>query len=165
VHVDSPFKTLDDLRGKTFAFTDPQSNTGKLVPTYMLAKMKETPDSFFGKYIFTYAHDKSIKAVADKIVSGAAVDSLIWDFYNKTNPDITAKTKLILKSPPYGIPPVVVSSGIDSKTKNKLKNIFLNLHKNEEGKRILKGMLIDKFVKIEDKSYHSIRKMIAWIEK
>lgn len=38
VHKDSPIKSLTDLKGKTFAFTDPKSNTGKLVPTYMIAK-------------------------------------------------------------------------------------------------------------------------------
>jgi phosphonate transport system substrate-binding protein len=34
VNKDSPHKKLEDLSGKTFAFTDPESNTGKLVPTY-----------------------------------------------------------------------------------------------------------------------------------
>ncbi len=32
----SPANSLEDLRGKRFAFTDPMSNTGKLAPTYML---------------------------------------------------------------------------------------------------------------------------------
>ena len=43
--------SLKDLRGRRFAFTDPLSNTGALVPTYMLAKMGETPVSFFQKVI------------------------------------------------------------------------------------------------------------------
>jgi len=161
VNIDSPVTTFDELRGKTFAFADPRSNTGKLVPTYMLAKMNETPDSFFDKYIFTYAHNKSIKAVGDKLVDGAAVDSLIWDYYNKTKPEVTSKTKIILKSLPYGIPPFVVSSGIDPETKNKLRDIFLSLHKDEKSKKVLKKMMIDKFVLVDDSQYGSIRKMIG----
>ncbi len=43
----SRFSSFEELRGKRFAFTDPLSNTGKLVPTYMLAKMNETPEKFF----------------------------------------------------------------------------------------------------------------------
>jgi pimeloyl-ACP methyl ester carboxylesterase len=39
----SPVRAFAELRGKSFAFTDPLSNTGKLVPTYMLARMNETP--------------------------------------------------------------------------------------------------------------------------
>jgi phosphonate transport system substrate-binding protein len=34
VNKTSQFKQLEDLRGRIFAFTDPDSNTGKLVPTY-----------------------------------------------------------------------------------------------------------------------------------
>lgn len=33
VNQNSAFRNFMDLRGKTFAFTDPESNTGKLVPT------------------------------------------------------------------------------------------------------------------------------------
>ncbi|MDP3298135.1 MAG: phosphate/phosphite/phosphonate ABC transporter substrate-binding protein [Thermodesulfovibrionia bacterium] len=164
VPVDSPVKTFEELRGKTFAFTDPGSNTGKLVPAHMLFKMNETPDSFFKEYIFTYDHDKSIKAVAKKIVDGASVDSLIWDYYNKFNPELTSKTKIILKSPPYGITPVVVPPGLDPEIKNKLRKIFLDIHKDEEGKKILEGMMIDKFVAGNDASYNSIRGIIASME-
>jgi phosphonate transport system substrate-binding protein len=59
VPVNSLVKSFEELRGKTFAFADPGSNTGKLFPTYMLSLMKETPDSFFERYIYTYAHEKT----------------------------------------------------------------------------------------------------------
>lgn len=165
VPSDSPAKKFDDLRGKTFAFTDPKSNTGKLVPTYILAMMGETPDSFFKEYRFTYAHDKSIKAVALKMVDGAAVDSLIWEYADKTNPKYTSKTRIILKSPPYGIPPFVARRGLAPETTNNLKQVLLNLHKEEKGRKILKGMMIDKFVEGDDSAYDSVREMKAWIEK
>jgi phosphonate transport system substrate-binding protein len=159
VRSDSPIKRLDDLRGKTFAFTDPDSNTGKIVPEYLLAGMKETPGTFFKKYVFTYAHDKSIKAVADGLVDGAAVDSLVWEYLSRTEPEYTSKTKIILKSPPYGIPPVVVRPGLDARTKERLKNIFLGIDKDEAGREILKGMMIDRFVPIHDRAYDSVREM------
>lgn len=165
VHKDSSIKSFGELRGKRFAFTDPKSNTGKLVPTYMLAKMNETPDTFFEKYIFTQSHDKAIKAVAQRIVDGAAVDSLIWEYANRTNPEFTSKTKIIKKSPPYGIPPVTVRRGLNPELKEKLRQIFLNAYKEEKGREILKGMMIDKFVLINDRAYDSIREMKSWVEK
>jgi phosphonate transport system substrate-binding protein len=70
--------SLADLRGKKFAFTDPQSNTGALVPTYMLARRGETPKSFFDEFFYSHSHDNSIRAVANGQADGAAVDSLIW---------------------------------------------------------------------------------------
>ena len=163
VHRDSPIDNFEELRGKIFGFTDPLSNTGKLVPTYMLAKMDETPDSFFNSYDYTYAHDKSIKAVATGIVDGAAVDSLIWEYANRANPEYTSKTKIIKKSPPYGIPPVVIRPELDPNFKESLRKIFLNVHNDKEGKEILQGMMIEKFVLIQDSAYDSIREMKQWI--
>ena len=46
---EAPRSALEDLRGKGFAFTNPDSNTGKLVPTNLLASMGATPDRFFSR--------------------------------------------------------------------------------------------------------------------
>lgn len=163
VSRDSAIKTFAGLRHKTFAFTDPLSNTGKLVPTYLLSKMNETPETFFKTYIYTQSHDKAIRAVAERIVDGAAVDSLIWEYANRTDPRFTSKTKVIKKSPPYGIPPVVVRPGLAPGLKKRLRDIFLNAHNDEQGREILKGMMIERFVVIDDRAYDSIREMKEWI--
>jgi phosphonate transport system substrate-binding protein len=165
VPAESPVEDFHGLRGKTFAFTDPKSNTGKLVPTYVLAKMGEPPGSFFGKHIFTYAHDKSIKLVAMGLVDGAAVDSLIWEYANKTNPEHTSKTRIIWKSPPYGIPPVAVRPGIGAGLEEKLKETLLGVHEDEEGREILKGMMIERFVPGDDRAYDTIRRMKDWVAR
>jgi phosphonate transport system substrate-binding protein len=162
---DSSITKFEGLKGRTFAFADPDSNSGHLVPEYMLAKMGETPDSFFSKYIFTYAHDKSIKAVAQGIVDGASVDSLIWDYADKLNPQFTSKTKIIRKSAPYAIPPVVVRPGLDGDLKKALKRVFLAANADPEGKELLNKMMIDRFVEIDDKAYDSIREMSAWVKQ
>jgi phosphonate transport system substrate-binding protein len=165
VSADSPFKSFQDLRGKSFAFTDPLSNSGKLVPSYMLAKMGQTPKRFFKKVIYTQSHDKSIRAVAEKLVDGAAVDSLIWEYANRTNPEFTAKTKIIEKSSPYGIPPVVVRHGMDPQLKGRLREIFLNAHQDAKGREILNHMMIEKFVRIDDRAYDSIREMKTFLDR
>ena len=165
VNSDSPVRSFGELKGRTFAFTDPLSNTGTLVPTYMLAKIKETPASFFKEHIYTNKHDISIKMVSDKLVDGAAVDSLVWEYMNKKRPDITSRTRIVEKSPPYGIPPVVVGKSVDPETKKILSDLFLRAHNDEEGRKILKGMMIDRFVPVSDQAYDSVREMITWTEK
>lgn len=164
VPVDSGIKSLKELRGKTFAFTDPLSNTGKLVPTYELAKINETPGSFFRAYIFSGTHDKSIKMVAGRIVDGAAVDHLIWEFMNAAKPAYTSKTKIIAKLGPFGIPPFVVHPDMDGETKTKIREILLNAHKDPEGRAILGKIFIDKFVVPEDRWYDSVRDMEKWVK-
>ena len=163
VAKDSPITSFNALRGKTFAFEDPLSNTGKIVPEYMLAKMNETPETFFKRSIYTYAHDKSIKAVAQGVADGASVNSLIWEYTKQMHPELTVKTKIIEKSPPYAVPPVAVRKGLDPALKKELRAVFLNAHRDERGKELLDKMMIDKFIIIEDSAYDSVREMKSWI--
>lgn len=165
VHKDSSYSSLEDLKGKRFAFTDPKSNSGKLVPTYMLAKMNETPEHYFAKIDYTFGHDKSIRAVAEKLVDGASVDSLIWEYAAVKSPELTARTKIIAKSEPYGIPPMVVRPGIAPELKTQLKEIILNIGNDPEGQQILAGMMIDRFVAGDDKNYDTIRAINTWLAR
>lgn len=164
VHRDSSIQNLEQLRGKMFAFSDPLSNSGKLIPTYTLAKLGERPESFFRKSFFTYSHDNSIRLVAEKFVDGAAVDSLIWEYLDTKEQKWTGQTRVIYKSDACAIPPVVVSPGINHELKEKLRSAFLNMHSDPEGRRILKTVLIDRFTVIEDSAYESIRQMEAFMK-
>lgn len=166
VHRNSSYVNISDLRGRRFAFSDPLSNSGKLYPAYRLSLINETPESFFGmdengrnKYFYTYSHDNSIIAVAERLAEGAAVDSLVYEYLKDQKPDIISKTRIIEVSPPFAIPPVVVSKDIDPLLEQKLKDIFLNMDKDEEGKKILSSVMIDRFVTINDSAYNSIREM------
>lgn len=165
VPADSPARSLADLRGKNFAFTDPQSNSGKLVPTAMLARLGETPEQFFRSTSFTYGHDRSIRAVAEHLVDGAAVDSLIWEYAAKLHPELTAKTRIIARSDPYGIPPVVVAPHLDAGRRDQLRQALLGMHENAEGAKILKGMNIDRFALIDDSAYDSIRQILPPVQR
>ncbi len=157
--------SFESLRGKTFAFTDPLSNTGYLVPIYYLAKRGETEKSFFAKTFFTHGHDNSIKAVAEGLADGAAVDSLIYDYLKSVNPEMTAKTMIIEKSPPYGIPPVVTLSSMAPQTKEKLRNIFLSIHENPQGRKILEQLRIERFERGNDKDYDTVRELQNFLKE
>ena len=125
----------------------------------MLAKLGEDADLFFSQVTFTYNHDKSIKAVAKNLVDGAAVDSLIWDYTNRSNPLLTAQTRIISKSPPYGIPPVVVPKELDKQLKEELRTVFLHMHEDSWGRAILDKIMIDRFIEVPDAIYDTVRTM------
>lgn len=162
VPADSTVTKFEQLKGKKFAFTDPKSNTGKLVPTYIISKMNETPDTFFKEYIFSGSHDNSIESVSKKLVDGAAVDHLIYEFIKKTNPEFTKGTKVIAKLGPYAIPPIVTHPDTDPALKQQIRSILLNMDKDPEGKKILDQVAIEKFTTIDDSAYASVREMTAW---
>jgi len=159
VSNDSPMKTFPELKGKVFAFTDPKSNTGKLYPTHLLKTMGFTPEKFFNRFLYSYSHNKSVEMVAKKIVDGAAVESIVYDHMLKTGSPYAKQTKIIKRSPPFGIPPVVVTKDIDPALRKKVKDVFLSMQKIPKGKTILTAMMIDGFVEVPDKNYDSIRQM------
>jgi phosphonate transport system substrate-binding protein len=168
VNKTSQFKGLEELRGHVFAFTDPDSNTGKLVPTYWLSQMAERPETFFSNTIYTYSHDNSILAVAKSLVDGAAIDSLIWEYYHRKNPIFTSKTRIIRRSEPYGIPPIVASGFLASDLKNRVRQVLFSMHHDPGGQKILNELMIDRFTPTQDAWYDSIRNIelkIASLEK
>ena len=159
VHNDSPMKTFPELKGKVFAFTDPGSNTGKLYPTYLLKGMGFTPERFFKKLLYSYSHSKSVELVAKKIVDGAAMESIVYEHMLKTGSPYAGQTRIIKRSPPFGIPPVVVTPDIDPALRKKIKAVFLAMHGTAKGKAILDAMMIERFIEVPDANYDSIRKM------
>ncbi len=72
---------------------------------------------------------------------------------------MAGKLKIVHKSPPYGIPPVVVHPALDQEVKARLRSILLNLHTDEAGRKILNNLMIDRFVLYNDSAYDTIRNM------
>ncbi len=159
VNKASRFKSLEDLRGRIFAFTDPDSNTGKLVPAYWLYEMGEQPETFFSKTIYTYSHDNSILAVAKALVDGAAIDGLIWEYYHRKDPIFTSRSRIIKKSEPYGMPPIVASKFLSNELKKHIRQLLLSMHMDPKGRQILAELMIDQFTDAQDDWYDSIRQM------
>jgi len=161
VPKDSSYQKFEDLKGRVFAFTDPDSNTGAMVPRYWLAQLGETPESFFNKTIFTYSHDNSILAVAKGLVDAAAVDGHQWEYFEHFNPTHTSKTRVVRKSQPFGSPPLVASARLSSEVRLKIQELMLSMHTDSEGERILEKLLIDRFVAPREEWYEPARAMIA----
>lgn len=155
----SPAHFFKDLRGQTFAYTDPLSFSGRIAPQYMIKKAGYNPATFFNNTIYTYSHDNSIKAVAEGLVQGAAVDSLIYDLTISRRPELLDKIKVIDQSEEVGNPPVVVSSQIDPELRARIKNVLLTLHLDDEGRKALRLLQFDRFVHADLDLYDRVWEM------
>src|SRR5215510_9233201 len=75
VHTDSEIFTPEDMAGKTFAFNDPNSTSGYLVPSaFFMMDMGMDPKKYFSKVTFSGSHEASILAVANKKVDIASTN-------------------------------------------------------------------------------------------
>lgn len=157
----SSAQSIEDLRGKTFAFTDPISLTGRAYPTYLVQQIGSTPEDFFNRTFFTYSHDEAIYAVANKLADGAAVDSLVYDFALARDPSLALKTRIIHRSPAFGIPPVVVEPAINPLLKAQIQGLLLNMDKDDRGQAALAAIGVDRFVIIDEGAYDYARQLFT----
>ena len=70
--ADSPYKNIEDLKGKTIGFVDPNSTSGYNAPRFFLHKAGIDADSFFAKSIVTGSHENAVIALAQGTVDVAA---------------------------------------------------------------------------------------------
>lgn len=73
VRADSPYRKVEDLRGKRFAYVDPNSTSGCQAPQYYLTRQGMPPAEFFGATGFTGSHENSIMAVENGSYDAATI--------------------------------------------------------------------------------------------
>jgi phosphonate transport system substrate-binding protein len=154
-------RSLLDLRGKVFAFSDPDSNSGFLYPNYRLLELRERPDAFFGKAFFTWAHRKTVEAIAAGLAHGGAVDSYVWETLKRLRPEIGTQTRVAASSPAFGHTPFVAHRGIAPAARMALRQALTGMRESSEGARLLARLNLDGFVPGSDALYDGIARMMV----
>lgn len=154
---DTRTRAIVDLRGKVFAFSDPQSNSGYLVPRVELIRAKEAPDHFFRRTFFTFGHRKVVEAVQVGLAHGGAVDGYVWDTLKKDHPEATAGVRVAWQSSLHGFPPVVARRTLPAEEATKVAAALIAMPENDSGRRILRQLNIDGFIPGSPPMFDTIR--------
>ena len=72
VRKDSPYRTLQDLRGKQIAWVDPSSSSGHIFPKAALIEQGIDPAEFFARQTFAGGHDAVLLAVINGTIDAGA---------------------------------------------------------------------------------------------
>lgn len=153
-------KSLLQLKGKIFAYADPYSNSGYLVPRYQLRQAGEDPNRFFRMTFFTWGHRRIVEAVANGLADAGSLDSFVWDTLSVIQPDLTNQTRIVAKSPEYGFPPIIVRNSANGADTAAMQKILLDMANDEKGKNLLKRLNLNGFVPGDAKLYDGVRKMM-----
>lgn len=157
---DTRTRSVSDLKGAVFAYADPYSNTGYLVPRYEIKRGGADPAHFFKRTFFTWSHRKAIDAVAAGLAQGAAVDSFVWDSLAKVRPDITAKTRIAWRSEDYGFPPIVAQSQVPEADFKLMQSVLLDMGHNPQGRALLARLNLNGFISGTPKLYNGVSDMM-----
>ncbi|WP_420595984.1 phosphonate ABC transporter substrate-binding protein [Deinococcus sp.] len=72
-----PIKSVADAKGQDFAFVDPNSTSGYLVPlSHFLLEMKVQPDTYFKRTIFAGSHENVVLGVLNGTIPVGATNNL-----------------------------------------------------------------------------------------
>lgn len=161
VHVDNAKpQGMADLKGAAFAYSDPYSNTGYLVPRYQVRQLGEDPSIFFRKSFFTYSHRKAVEAVATGMADAASMDSFVWDTLTQVKPELTGRTRIIGASPEYGFPPFAAHRSVSTADFTAMQHVLTGMQNDEEGRTLLARLNLTGFIVGERRLYDGVIKMM-----
>ena len=163
VRYDSPFQTFEDLRGHSWAYNEPESQSGYGITCYTLVK-RGLIGGFFGRVIEAGYHRQSIKMVCNGEVDAAAIDSQVLEFEKRQNPEIAAQIRIIDTFGPSTIQPICVSRRMDSDLKRGIQECLTGIHQIDGLREKLDFGLIERFITVSDSDYDDIRAMLAACE-
>lgn len=143
---DSRTRSFSDLRDRVFAYSDPDSNSGWLVPQAEIKRLGYDPGRFFRKAFFTWSHRKVIEACAAGLAQGGSVDGYIWDTLARQHPELTRATRVVWRSQTYGFPPIVAAPGISGTRVMALREALIGMRHDSAGQRLLAQLNLDGFV-------------------
>lgn len=159
--ADQSTSSILDLRGKVFAFSDPDSNSGFLYPNYALLQLAERPDAFFGRTFFTWAHRNTVEAIAAGLAHGGAVDSYVWETLRVLRPKLDRATRVAAKSPAFGHTPFVAHRHVPRKDADALQRALLDMRATTDGAALLARLNLDGFVPGSETLYDGIARMMS----
>lgn len=151
---------ISQLEGKVFAYSDPLSNSGHLVPRVELIRVDIAPEAFFRRTFFTFSHRKVVDAVRAGVANAGSVDGYIWETLELQQPKVTEGVRVAWRSPQYGFPPLVGRASLGVESLLSLTRAFEQMQSDETGRQILARLNVDGFVAAKSQLFNGVRELV-----
>ena len=145
VKADSPYKTLDDLKGKKLGLVDVESTSGYKAPTFFMTREGKPPEKFFAVAQVTGSHENAVVAMTQGTVDAATnwwnsdTDSNLTRMINKGmlkkadgTPMKYEDFRIVWKSPLLAGSPFAYLNDMPDDLKKAIEQAFFNAHKKDK---------------------------------
>jgi phosphonate transport system substrate-binding protein len=160
---DTTTHSFSDLEGAVFAYSDPNSNSGYLVPQFEMLRRGIEPSNYYRKTFYTWAHRKVVAAVAARLAEAGAVDGYVWETLALIEPRLTSGTRVAAKSDEYGFPPIVARASIAPRDFKAFQTVLLHMPQDDEGRALLRQLNLDGFAPDDTHVFDGIARIIAFV--
>lgn len=157
---DSSLKKLSDLIGKRFAFTDPESTMGSLIPLYVMEKAGITLKEL-GHYEHLKGHyNVALGVLAGDFDAGAIKSEVYLEF-------VPRGLRVLADMPKVSEHAFITRSDYPADQVELLRTLFYRLNNSTNGHAVLTS--IDKeataLVPVQDANYNNLREMLKALMK
>ncbi|WGF88021.1 phosphonate ABC transporter substrate-binding protein [Marinivivus vitaminiproducens] len=176
VRADSPYQSMEDLRGKSIALVDPNSTSGNNAPRYFLNRDGYSVDEFFGKNFYAGSHENAVLALAQGTADAAAnfwnseTDSNLTRMLTKgmlKHEDGTPMTedefRIVFKSDLLPEGPYAVLDSMPQEAKDAIRQALLDMPAKDKAAfdRLSDGEAIE-FVRVTPEDFTPIIEMLKY---
>ena len=163
VRRDSLLWSFADLRGRSWAYNEPQSQSGYGIVRHHLARKGEI-HGYFSRVIEAGYHERAIHMVISGEVDAAAIDSHVLALVMRDCPVTARNLRVIDTLGPSTIQPIVAGNHLPNSLKSEVKDVLLDMGNDHTVKPVLARALVERFEPVSDSTYDDIRRMRAVAE-
>lgn len=147
---------IENASELTFAFNDPESTSGYLVPSYyVFAKNQINPNEAFKQLTFAGSHEATAQAVANQQVDVATNNNESLSALQKSDAKAFENIQIIWTSPVIPSDPIAYRKDLPDCLKEKIKNFFYTY----DDAKVLGDLDWAKFVPADDSKWDTIREL------
>jgi phosphonate transport system substrate-binding protein len=155
--TDRPIHSLNDLRGKKFAYGDINSTSAHFMPYLEMKRAGLNPEHDLD-FRYSGGHPMTVKLVETGIVDAGAVDETVFNSLVNGGKVDSGKVHVFYTSKPFVDYVYVARRDVSETQREKFATALLKLKKGEND-QILRVLRADKFVRATDDEYETVRQL------
>ncbi len=153
VRKDSHIKSVDQMKGKRFAFVDKGTTAGYLLPLAYFKEHGKNYRTFLKESYFAGTHEDAILDVLSRKAEIGAAKNTVYERLAASDGRINQELVVLERSPEVPENGLAVRKGLDDSLKKKLKEALLSMHEDPEGAATLEEFGVLRFIETKDTDY------------
>jgi phosphonate transport system substrate-binding protein len=157
VKKDSGIDSLEDLKGKKIGYQNVTSSAGYVWPAASLMDVGLDPLKDV-QPVTLKGHDQAVISLLNGDIDAAVTFQDARTIVQKDYEDVFDQTKVIHYTEPIPNDTVAVQSDMDEDLRKDIQEAFINIGKDEEGKKIIRDIYTHEgYVKSDDSKFEIVR--------